>query len=77
MERRQQFIKKKRKKLYSIYKLLTKSGKPSIKSGLNNLQVPRFLSRSLNRVSIAGYQTGERYSKQERLMELKRFNYTD
>ena len=45
-------------------------------SGIKNLQHLRFLSRSLRCVSAADDQTGEQYSRQGRIKELKHFNKT-
>ena len=50
--------------------------KLNIRFGIKNLQARRFLSRSLRWESAAEDQTGEQYSKQGRIKELKHLNKT-
>ena len=45
-------------------------------SGIENLQHLRFLSRSARCESTAEDQTGEQYSRQGKVKELKHFNKT-
>ena len=47
-----------------------------VRFGIKNLQARRFLSRSLRWESAAEDQTGEQYSKQGRIKELKHLNKT-
>ena len=47
-----------------------------VRFGIKNLQARRFLSRSLRWESAAEDQTGEQYSKQGRMKELKHLNKT-
>ena len=50
---------------------------PTLRSGIRNLQAFKFLSKSLRCESAAEYQTGEQYSKQDKIKELKHFIKTD
>ena len=47
-----------------------------VRFGIKNLQARRFLSWSLRSESAAEDQTGEQYSKQGRIKELKHLNKT-
>ena len=50
--------------------------KSVLRSGIRNLQAFKFLSKSLRCESAAENQTGEQYSKQDKIKELKHFNKT-